>query len=91
MNYPLQKQAFYLRPQHLIVLELQNTENRTHGKMMNRNIMKYHNCIIFKIGFAYDYASQEQANLSVTLAIQLLVFIVSSWVFAAGLAEPLFG
>lgn len=40
--------------------------------------------------FAYDYASQEQANLSVTFnAIQLLVFIVSSWVFAAGLSRYL--
>ena len=40
--------------------------------------------------FSYDYLSQEQANLSVVFnAIQLLVFIVSSWVFAAGLSRYL--
>lgn len=40
--------------------------------------------------FAYDYLSQEQANLSVTFnAIQLLVFIISSWVFAAALSRYL--
>lgn len=40
--------------------------------------------------FAYDYLSQEQANLSVAFnAIQLLVFIISSWVFAAALSRYL--
>ena len=40
--------------------------------------------------FTYDYFTQEQANLSLIFnLIQLSVFIVSSWVFAAGLSHYL--
>lgn len=40
--------------------------------------------------FGYDYLSQEQANLSIVFnAIQLAVFIISSWVFAAALSRYL--
>ena len=40
--------------------------------------------------FGYDYLSQEQANLSSAFnAIQLVVFIISSWVFAAALSRYL--
>ena len=38
--------------------------------------------------FGYDFFSQEQANLSIGFnAIQLLIFVVSSWVFAAWLSQ----
>lgn len=40
--------------------------------------------------FGYDYLSQEQANLSIVFnAIQLAVFVISSWVFAAALSRYL--
>ncbi len=38
--------------------------------------------------FGYDYFSQEQENLSLWFnAVQLLIFIVSSWIFAAWLSR----
>ena len=38
--------------------------------------------------FGYDFFSQEQDNLSITFnTLQLLIFVVSSWIFAAGLSR----
>ena len=38
--------------------------------------------------FGYDFFSQEQENLSVAFnTLQLLIFVVSSWIFAAGLSR----